>query len=72
MGFVTVVLDVDEELVPGLTKAQLREIVKRTEQFTDPAIQAVSQQSMDLAASVEIGIENRDARKRSMKAGATA
>ena len=69
MTLVTVVMDLDEELVPGLTKAQLRAIVKRTAEYQsigDP-LDSVDQVSDDLAADVERGIAERDRRKAAYK-----
>lgn len=69
MGLVTVVMDLDTELVPGLTKAQLRAIVKRTLEYTsDLTVPTyVEQQSLDLEAAIEVGIDNRDQRKTAYK-----
>jgi hypothetical protein len=61
MTLVTVTLDLDTELVPGRTKAELRALATR------PADKAAVPFSPDLA---EQGIATRNARKAALKAAA--
>ena len=66
-GLVIVVLNRDTELVPGLTKGQLRNIASRTEATLHDLDYAASFPTFG-PAQAEAGIEARDARKAAARA----
>lgn len=66
--FVTVVVDLETELVPGLTKAQLREIARRTLESTREVTNVTTEtylavdqvSSVAIGDMIEVGITYRD------------
>lgn len=67
MSLVIVVLDRDTELVPGLTKAQLRSIAERT-RATLTNVKGLNGTPMFDPAEAEAGIAAREERKAAARA----